>query len=369
MDQKAREKAWINKLNEVFGGDQGVAVSSRETEDLTARLKNLCNKKTRIWWNKSFLERYVDKGLIPRGLRVQVFPSFSISDEIFRQKWEEVSSVCSKGYMELLIKSNEKTLSELEDEINHIQLELREKMHAQSLAKFNTELEEDFTKWEQDIVSSKTKKYQRDVNDFANNRAYRWRRIQGEFRSTRKTHHNSFSSASSVDEEVASNSSLLPFVGERLGTNKFGQKRGKTQTKRKMTPPQSKEKKSKGHLEVINLSDHKLTQPQLDVLSKGLTFVPSNKFNYFVAMKDLQLFLRKVVLCKLHFKPEDTDANLLTQEQEAINIREELETGMPPSSTGLYSSTCFNIVLRLFTSGSEELQEIDGRRTHNSGAN
>ncbi|XP_069616530.1 uncharacterized protein [Ranitomeya imitator] len=328
MDHKAREKAWLTKLDELFGGESPAVPSTRETGDVITRLKNLYNRKTRIWWNKSFLERYIDKGLILRGLRVQVFPSFSIDDESFKKEWEDCATACSRGFMGLLIKSNAVSLSELEIEINAIQVELSNKLSNEAMMKLNKELESDFAKWEKEIVASKSKKYQRDSLDFSNSRVYRWRKKQAVPSTTPRFHRNSFSSVSSMDEEVPTGSHSIVQQNSRLGLGKHAYRKGSTYNKRKLTPPQSLEKKSKTttNLEVINLSGHVLSKSQEEVLKLGLTFVPTNGFDYFVAMKDLQLFLRKVVLRKLHARPTGTDGLDTTMDRETLAILEELES-------------------------------------------
>ncbi|XP_073508111.1 uncharacterized protein [Phyllobates terribilis] len=60
-------------------------------------------------------------------------------------------------------------------------------------------------------------------------------------------------------------------------------------------------------MEVINLSTHVLSPAQIQVLEKGLTFSPTNTFDLFSVVKDLNLFARKLVLHKVHNRGMDSN--------------------------------------------------------------
>lgn len=55
---------------------------------------------------------------------------------------------------------------------------------------------------------------------------------------------------------------------------------------------------------IINLSKHTLTEPEKQILSKGLTFVPTTQPNSFNVKLELQRFFRKIRL-KYHFRNRD----------------------------------------------------------------
>ncbi|XP_077118930.1 uncharacterized protein LOC143775001 [Ranitomeya variabilis] len=139
MDFRARDRTWRAQLNEVFhdsieGGNDG---PSRELQETITRFKDLLHKRTRIWWNHEFLDKYIQKDLIPRGLRIQVFPSFPIEDEEFKGKWEDLINNCSKGFMVLLKQMNQKSLECMEIEIDGLQATLHKDMTGDSLKKLN----------------------------------------------------------------------------------------------------------------------------------------------------------------------------------------------------------------------------------------
>ncbi|XP_073406482.1 uncharacterized protein [Dendrobates tinctorius] len=176
MDYKAREQTWLTQLNDVFCDDPGVLPmgNGRDKQDIFNKLKDVLNKRMRTWWNRAFLNKYLEKGLIPRGLRVQVFPSFEVDDLTFRQKWEDLATTCSRGFMELLVSNNQTTLENLDKDIVELQNQLKQDLSNEGLVKFNTELENEFVKWEKNICENKSKKFQRDISDQQSNMVYRW---------------------------------------------------------------------------------------------------------------------------------------------------------------------------------------------------
>ncbi|XP_073424209.1 uncharacterized protein [Dendrobates tinctorius] len=202
MDFRARDQSWLTRLNEVFKDESPLILDSqhKDTKEQTIRLKNLLLKRTKLWWNKAFLEKYLSKGLIPRGLRIQLFPAFPIDDVSFRDNWKRISTRSSKEYMELLVQLDSTKLGILETEIEAVQLELKKNLSPDALTKFQEELDGDFTKWEQDICKNKSQKFQRDVLDFQDNRVYRWKATPKRDRSPSAVRSDSMSSFASAEE-------------------------------------------------------------------------------------------------------------------------------------------------------------------------
>lgn len=91
--------------------------------ELKNSLKMLLKRRMRTWWNKASLESYLSKGLIPRRLRVQVFPSFPVEDAV-RTRWEVACGNCSNVFMELLIGLNKKSIETFEAEIEETRTKL-----------------------------------------------------------------------------------------------------------------------------------------------------------------------------------------------------------------------------------------------------
>ncbi|XP_073416287.1 uncharacterized protein [Dendrobates tinctorius] len=247
MDFKAREKTWLLQLDKVFNSGSCVVVDSknRDLTELTIKYKELLQRRIRLWWNKSFLERYISCGPIPRGLRVQIFPSFSIECDQFRNQWEEIASTCSKGFMGLLISNNEGTLSEIDKDLILIQDEINKNLTPETSINFKNEIDNEIEKWEKDIVSVKTKKYQRDSMDAQNNRVYRWRSSLNR-RSTSRARSVSFSSVSSVDERSGA-SDINRMGSDRSDGKDRWQRTTRFSNKRKKVISPQKDKRPKNN--------------------------------------------------------------------------------------------------------------------------
>ncbi|XP_077137950.1 uncharacterized protein LOC143804098 [Ranitomeya variabilis] len=162
--------------------------------------------------------------------------------------------------------------------------------------------------WEKQIKETKTKKYARDLADKENNRVYKWKLPprQARARSGSVTSSTSYESTSS---------------GARRIYNTRTQKRknhGHLSPRKKMTPLVTGTSTLATN-KVINLSNIDLTVPQLEVLDLGLNFSPTAKFDPFVAIKDLHLFARKILLIKFHHK------NTINSNDMTLDMEEEME--------------------------------------------
>lgn len=54
------------------------ATSTQETVDMKIHMTNLekfLAEEVRTWWDLSTLQKYIDKEMVPRGLRVRKFPT------------------------------------------------------------------------------------------------------------------------------------------------------------------------------------------------------------------------------------------------------------------------------------------------------
>lgn len=327
MDPKIWDQAWLSQIDMIFknttgGGD----TDDGQVQSMKGSLRSMAHKRMRIWWNKATLENYLSKGLIPRGLRMQVFPSFTIEDDVFKTKWEEACGTCSKTMMELLIGLNKKQLDTLETEIEVVRVKLVESTSTTVVDNFKKELEQQYVIWEKEIQEQKVKKLQRDLKDLQQNKMYRWSHNyrKQEYRA-RSQSVSSISSAGSSNTTQA-HEDRYPFRHlKRKGG--YDNKNQKGYNNKKSQPNES------SRLQVINLSDHVLTETQKEVLSLGLNFSPTADYDLFTAVKDLHLFARKLVLKKLHNKLRQDDVGWTPEELRVIDILEGLESESTPSAT------------------------------------
>ncbi|XP_069618158.1 uncharacterized protein [Ranitomeya imitator] len=176
MDLKARENAWRSRATDIFSRNTP-AVSqntSQEQKDLVYKYRHTLQRKTKIWWNKTTLENYLDKKIVPRGLRIQLYPTYELGEKDLVTRWTSAASKCSLEFIQILIENNASSLTELDKELESIATLLAKDMSTDQVNKWSKDLETDALKWEEKISQEKSKKYQRDVEDYDSNKIFRW---------------------------------------------------------------------------------------------------------------------------------------------------------------------------------------------------
>lgn len=98
--------------------------------------------------------------MIPRGLHIQIFPSYAIKDEAFCNKWEETCTKCLNSLIQLIIDSNIQTLDLLGGEIETIEKQLETQISAEDMITYKAELDELAMGWEKQITAQKMKTFQ-----------------------------------------------------------------------------------------------------------------------------------------------------------------------------------------------------------------
>lgn len=81
-------------------------------------------------------------------------------------------------------------------------------------------------------------------------------------------------------------------------------------------------------MQVINLSQHKLTKYETELLQRGLSFVPTSRYNSFHWVKDINLFVRKIKWARFFENKDRERAHDLGLDQTdlvGLRILEELE--------------------------------------------
>ncbi|XP_077137865.1 uncharacterized protein LOC143804003 [Ranitomeya variabilis] len=147
--------------------------TSFEIKDLMHKYRNALQRKTRLWWNRSSLENYVDKKIIPRGLRIQLYPTYDLGELELTKRWISVASKCSFEFMDILIAKNTLSLSEVDRELEETYKRLSMDMPKEQLAKWSKDLEIEVNVLEERVSQDKLKKFQRDVGDYDADKVFR----------------------------------------------------------------------------------------------------------------------------------------------------------------------------------------------------
>lgn len=109
-DLEARERAWSDQIADVFNLSEESPQSSDFT-DLTKEITNLQKQAVKVWWNIRSLEQYAKTGIIPRGLRVQIFPAWEVSGD-FKEVWEKSLTQCSRIIIGMLVEHDQEILKQ-----------------------------------------------------------------------------------------------------------------------------------------------------------------------------------------------------------------------------------------------------------------
>ncbi|XP_069604306.1 uncharacterized protein [Ranitomeya imitator] len=325
MDYRNRDATWQVQAAQVFDGDATNLMTGvqGDVSGLQTQIKRLLHKRTRMWWNRALLENYLKKKIIPRGLRIQVFPSFPVSDENFITKWEEVCTKSSLQFMELLIELNKKSVLAVEVEIDELFGSLKEVSSVENLTTFNTSMDKNSDEWEKQIKTIHAKKISRDNNDYQQGTVYRWRN-----NGTRRQRSVSFSSVSSSGDTSDTSHPMKT----RFGNDNKRKKEQRTDANKRIPGPNPRS----DSLKVINLSDHVFSNEEIEVLSKGLTFSPSTRCDKFTVIKDLHVFGRSLLFKKWYHSEEIQKLFPLPSEQAALRTLEELAVEHQGPSLGQF---------------------------------
>lgn len=165
--------ARVNMMTHMFSG------STQATQDLLdlkiqmTELEELLSKEMRLWWDLSTLKSYIDKTMIPRGLRLKKFPSIAYNDD-FKQKWEQILSECSLNLIRLIITHEEETLLVIRTKITALQSDVKIHAETDTFNKLDNKMQENLNKLEKIITETKQTKFLRDLQDYKTNNVYLW---------------------------------------------------------------------------------------------------------------------------------------------------------------------------------------------------
>lgn len=202
----------FNRLAAVF--DQTVK-DANATSELAASIQSLDKlrgSELRVWWDANTLKMYIDRDMIPRGLRLKKAPTMIYTPD-FLTEWNQILSKCSSDLIKLIISHEDVKLVEIRNEIQVLQQTMDTKFAAleeykNAIAKMETNL----NKLETTIADTKKRKYQRDIQDYAKNEVYTWKtdtkgtrsilRNQTRFNRKKRQPNVSFSDMESTDSNT-----------------------------------------------------------------------------------------------------------------------------------------------------------------------
>ncbi|CAJ0957048.1 unnamed protein product [Ranitomeya imitator] len=231
------------------------------------------------------LAEYHKQGKIPRGLRCSLRPTLFSDNQDFCEKYKRILNKCSLDIIILTIKFLQKSIVETQENIKAIETQLTSTLSSAEWTKLKEKTDKVFTDHQKFLQERKRLKFQRDNDDYASNRVYKWSDStwQGNWR-RQPYQRRSFS----TDSDSSTNSN---------------RSQGRLPTHRPMRRSRRKNDNSlpgKTPNLVINTSSYTLSPAELALLQKGLSFCPTPNWDAFQLERDLQRFYRTVRL-KTHF--------------------------------------------------------------------
>lgn len=114
-----------------------------------------------------FFDRYLREEVNPQGLRVQIFPSFDVTDVTFCEKWERNLSLCSATMMEMLTDKYRQDLADLGREIETLRTSGNQLTQNPDFKKKEQDLIQHLERYNKNVVLKKDQKFYKDKLAFS----------------------------------------------------------------------------------------------------------------------------------------------------------------------------------------------------------
>lgn len=141
-------------------------------------LKKLKEKDLKLHMHIVSLSDYWREGIIPRGLRINKFPSFSTSDNDFKSKWEAILNKCSQDLILLLIQQAKAEKVKNGELITAFEASLQQ-TDTNISTPFIQRISAGLKQLEEQIKTIKIRKMRRDQTDYMQQCVYQWHRYPG----------------------------------------------------------------------------------------------------------------------------------------------------------------------------------------------
>lgn len=160
----------MSKIHKECGDDHGIKL---EMKVLIVKLTQALERKSNLFWQVKFLERYIKEGINPQGPRIQVFPNLWETNNEFKAQWEANLQDCTSRMMTFLIEHYKKAIKDLDNEIIEFQKQnVSLCAHPKFLEK-DKQLKEYLEKYNKDLIYKKYIKFIWDKMAFNGKCAYK----------------------------------------------------------------------------------------------------------------------------------------------------------------------------------------------------
>lgn len=197
----------------LFQGDMQQSANNQTSYN---DLKRLMDKDKRLELHAITLSDYWRKEMIPRGLRINKFPSFGKDNLTFKKKWEAILNKCSLDLMLLLIDEAKTQRTDLRHQIETAKQEVFSSIANEHEADtLQTKLRETINELSNNLKRIKLEKFKRDEQDYKDETVYSWHKqsSRGPSRRARSVSFHLPSSATTSEDEAAQDPPETTFLG------------------------------------------------------------------------------------------------------------------------------------------------------------
>ncbi|XP_077111244.1 uncharacterized protein LOC143767108 [Ranitomeya variabilis] len=214
------------------------------------------------------LAEYYKQNKIPRGLRCNLHPTLFSDIPEYCEKYKRILNKCSLDIIILTIEFLQKAIIETKQNIQNIETQLSSTLSSTEWSTLKTKTEKTLAEHQKVLQERKRAKFQRDTDDYANNRVYKWTDSSTSTRRQPRYPRRDGYYSSGSDSSTNSNYNRRHFLSKgRRGGRHEGDPQG---------------------------------EQELAVLQKGLSFCPTPNWDALQLKKDLEYFYRTIRL-KTHF--------------------------------------------------------------------
>lgn len=183
-------------------------------------LKRLLEKDKKLELHAITLSDYWRKEMIPRGLRINKFPSFGKDSPDFKKKWEAILNKCSMDLMLLLIENAKAQRAEIDERLAEVKPVVFSNLAHTEADELEKKLRDSINELASTLTKHKLVKFKRDQQDYDEENVYSWhKRSRLPRRRTRSVSFNLTSSATTSEEDEPSTQTRDHFLGNRTDSN------------------------------------------------------------------------------------------------------------------------------------------------------
>lgn len=132
------------------------------------------DKKVACFWHADTFDKYIQEGINPLGLCIQIFPMLEDVDPSFKSKWENNLQLCTQTMMVLLSEEYKKRITNLDKTIDSIYAKLLPFRDTPIFKEYEDKIKTRLNQKSQERLTTRDKKLWRDKRAFQEGTAYKW---------------------------------------------------------------------------------------------------------------------------------------------------------------------------------------------------